>query len=289
MQSVAERIGITSSIAPEGYARLIEHAASASFPVFELVLGDSASPEPLWPSAMSPGAREKLRLELEPFRQVIVRATCEDINVASINPGQRVESERQSLECMLVAAEVGAAIVVLQSGTQTYGFVSNPKDVVARNVDFAYRALEAVAGNDIAVAFKMAGFSADDAAAILEQVDDPRFGLDLCIGDITALTGVPTGPNMLTDNICSWIKAFAPRIKVVHLSGVHQRWHTERLAGCPLEMDNCVDHRTVIHSLRRAKCEAPIVLEIRAGDACRAIAYCQTARDRIIGYWDGGR
>jgi sugar phosphate isomerase/epimerase len=257
-------------------------AYGAGFPVFELGLGNFGQEDPLWPRTYDAAKREKIRQSLSVFSCLIVRATVEGLNIASINPGRREESIRQYLECIEFAHRIGARIVSFHPGTQTWGFVSDPQEIVGRNVEFAERALDYAKGYALTLAFKTVGVSLPEMEAIVKRVGSDRFGVDLSIGAIATMGGVPANLDWLTGEMERWIATLAGKVVIVHLSGVHQRWHAERLDRCPFELNTCVDYGAVLRGLRRIEYVGPLVLEIKVASAPLVVQYCQTARDVLV-------
>ena len=270
-------IGISSRFLPDEHERLMDLACESGFGVFELSVGNFGAHDPRWPRTCDAVARERLRESLRCFSCVILRATTGGLNIASINPGQRDESIRQYLECIEFARDIGAHIVSFCPGTQTWGFVSDPRDIVDRNVAFAAEALGRVEGRGPKLAFLSAGMSLEDMSAIMTAIDRDTFGVDLCVGSLAVEGGVPADANELTDRVLSWVEALRQSLAVVRLSGVHQRWHTDRLAGCPFEMNTCLDFAAIVRKLGRIDYRGPLVLDIAAPDAASVVRHCETA------------
>ena len=257
-------------------------ACGVGFQVFELGLGNFCEEDSLWPRTCDAAKRDQIRQSLATFSCLIVRATVEGLNIASINPGRRGESIRQYMECIEFAHQIGASIVSFHPGTQTWGFVSDPQEIVDRNVEFAERALDYAKGYGLKLALKTTDVSLSEMEAIITRVDSDRFGVDLSIGAIATLDGVPVNIDCLTGEIERWIATLAGKVIAVHVSGVHQRWHAERLDRCPFELNTCVDYGAVLRGLRRIGYGGPLVLEIKAASAPLVVQYCQTARSALV-------
>ena len=277
-----DRIGISSRFVPGEHERLMALADGSGFGVFELSIGDFGGQDPIWPRTCGPATRTRLRESLRSFSCVIIQATAEGLNIASINPGQRDESIRQYLECIELARDIGAHIVSFSPGTQTWGFVSAPGDVLEENLAFARQALEHATGLGVNLAFQTAGMSLADARALMAAIDAELFGMDLCGGSLATEGGVPADANELTDRVQSWMEALRQSLAVLRLSGVHQRWHTDRLAGCPFEMNTCLDFAAIVGKLKEIGCRGPVVLDIAAPGADSVIHYCKTARAELM-------
>lgn len=277
--------GMMRAGSPEAAAVM---ARAEGFDGFEVLLGAFGSEAALWPRTCDSERYDRLRRQLAPFRCVLVRATVEDMNIAGINQGQREESVRQYIECVDFARGIGADVISFHPGTQTWGFVSDPEEIIERNVAFGAQALERVNPDGPLLAFKTCGTSLEEMRATMERIGSERFGVDLSIGAIACREEVPADARRLTNEIGHWITALHKWIKVVHLSGVHQRWHTARLDECPFEMNNCVDYCRVLEQLGRTGYDGPLVLEIRAPNVAAMIRYAKTAREELRLYSEEG-
>jgi sugar phosphate isomerase/epimerase len=280
--SLKDRIGISSHVSPADYEELAALALHAGFPVFELSVGNFGCSNPLWPRTCTQAERAHIRQLLAPFSVLILRATSDDLNIANINPGQRAEAVRQYLECVDFALDIGARVVSFRPGTQVWGFIAPPETVAERNTDFATQAAEYVSGRNLTVAFRTVAIAPDEMTVLLGSADNGTFGGALDIDVIATADERAVSTYQMMESIRQWIGALRGRIAVVHLSGVHQRWHPVRLAGCPFAMNNCVDYGMVLEELDRADWSAPLVLGINGHDPASIIRSCITAREELL-------
>ncbi len=286
VKGFVDRVGVTSAALPGSYECIISTARQEGFRVFELPLGDFDRSDPLWPRGCEPSSRDRLKQWLSVFDVTIARATAEGVNIASINHGVRDESVEQYMECIACAHHIGASIVSFHPGTPTWGFVSDPQDIIGWNTDFGRKAAARAHHYGLALAFMSVGIPLEDLEQVIDGIDDRRLGVDLDLGYLGTLGGTPRSRTEVTDRLVEWIERFSDGIVLIHASGVHQRWHTERLDRCPLEMNNCIDYATVLRTLKRVNYKGPIILEIKVPGLASAIGYCVTARGELAGYWD---
>lgn len=279
--NLIDRIGVAGRFPPGEYEKVIALACEAGFECFELSVGQFGATEPGWPRTLleKPETKDRLRDRLGSFSRVIIRATEEGLNIASINPGQRSESIRQYLESLDLARDLGAEVVSFQPGGPTPGFVSDPRDIVDKNIAFAKQALKLPGSMNMV--FQSVGIGLPEMEAVMAGLDSDVFGVDLWAGALAAQGGPPANEMEPTNRVLTWIDTLTDRIKLVHLSGVHQRWHADRLAGCPFEMNNALNLAAVVHRLTDINFPGPIILDIQAPNPAQTLHYCKTAREEL--------
>lgn len=276
------RIGLSSCMAPGEYEELARLAARADFRVFELSAGHFDCSRPLWPRNCTRREREALRDLLAPFAVSLLRVRSDSLNLANINPRQRDEAVRQYLEYVEFARDIGADLVSLQPGGQTPGFLAPPAALLERNRAFVNILADTHPGRFPVVAFRTSTLTPVEMKTLIEGMPE-MLACDLDIDDIATAEHESITSDHLAEAIEQWIATMAGRIGVVHLSGVHQRWHPVRLAGCPFAMNNCIDFGRLLEALGGSACLAPLVLNIRGKSPDAILHYCLAAREELLG------
>jgi len=281
-----EMIGVASSVFPGELNKNIKAVELAGFKTIEILAGDFSKKATIWPRTCGVEERKEIKRQLKSFSSVLVHASYEGVNICSINHGQREESVKQYLECIEFAHDIGAKIVSFHPGTQTPGNFANSKEIVNYNIEFGKRALEKAYEYDLELTFETVNISLPDIKEIINNINDSRFGLNLNCGAIAKTIDLTADDIASTQKILKWMNQFKRKIVVIHISGVHQRWHLNRLDLCPLEMNNCINYFPIIKKLRQSQYKGPVVLEIIARDADSVIRYCQSAREKLLFYRD---
>jgi hypothetical protein len=179
------------------------------------------------------------------------------------------------------ARDIGADLVSLQPGGQTPGFLAPTQTLLERNKAFVNVLAESHPGRSPVVAFRTSDLTPEDMKTLVESAPE-TLACDLDIDDIATAGHVAVSSGHLAEAIEQWFVALADRIGVVHLSGVHQRWHPARLAGCPFAMNNCIDLGGLLENLDKMACSAPLVLTIRGKTPDAILQYGVAAREELL-------
>jgi len=281
-----EMIGVSTSVLTGDLDESLKAMEPAGFKTVEILTGDFSKKNPIWPRACGLKEREEIKQQLKGFSSVLVHATYEGVNICSINHGWREESVKQYLECIEFACHIGAKIVTFHPGTQTWGNVSNPREIVDGNIEFGKRALERAYKYGLELAFESVNISLPELKEVIDNINDVKFGVDLNLGAIAKTVALPVDEKVITEEILKWLEQFKGKVAGIHISGVHQRWHLNKLDLCPFEMNNCIDYFPIVEGLKQNQYQGPIVLEIIARDMDAVIRYCQSARRELLFYRD---
>lgn len=285
----AEMIGVSTAVLAADLDENLKVMERAGFKTVEILAGDFSKKKTIWPRAWGIKERKDLKRQLQGFSSVLVHAPKEGVNICSINHGWREESIRQYLECIEFAYHIGAKIVTFHPGTQTWGNISSPGEIINGNIEFGKRALASACKYDLKLAFESVNISLPELKEVMDKIDDVKFGVDLNLGAVAKSVGLPGDERDITREIQSWLGQFKGKITAIHISGVHQRWHLDRLDLCPFEMNNCIDYFSIVRELKRNQYQGPIVLEIVARDLDAVIRYCQSAKQELLFHRDGSK
>jgi len=234
------------------------------------------------PPDLSRDDRERMRAALSLFDTVALRAPDLDLNVASMNPGIREESQRQYLDCLDLAHELGACVVTLRRGHGSPKRVHDLTDVERHNIEFGLRAAEVAEQLNLEVALRGHRPSRlpgdpevlDSQMREILAIDSERVGLDLDIAQ-AALTGPPPA---------RWAHEFGGRIAAVHLCGVFRNWQG-LVPHQPVERNNVVDYELLLGELRAQDYQGPIVGDIEGLDIEDVVSHVLAGRAILSETW----
>gem|GEM_PF-3527509 len=239
----------------------------------------------VWPRTFSQSQREKLRVALSHIRNLLVHGTPVDVNIAALNPGIRAESERQYLEAIELAADLGASWVTFHVGSTSLAVVP-PAEVRRHNVEFMRKALESSQESGIRLAYE--SFDAD----LLEQIPDRRFGLLLDTGHAVMAPNrfCPDGRGD-TRTIVDWIDFLGPRLVELHIHDVIN-WAENPGRGTAhrsFEYGLCLDLETIVAKLKQAQLAVPLISEMYEPTARMAVETAVRTKERIVRFWGQGQ
>ncbi|MFH0965945.1 MAG: sugar phosphate isomerase/epimerase family protein [Planctomycetota bacterium] len=297
LRQIQDRVGVSTHVLPGiTLPEAIRRVSGAGFRTFEIVPADFHAvvghPKMLrnagvWPRTFRGRKREKLRKELEVFDEVTVHSPhLGGLNIASMNPGIREESQRQHREVLAFGAQIGARVVTLHPGDVVQDSGHGWEDVFHRyNVDFAKEAAEIAEKLGIVTGYESAEGD-PELLAIVREVNSPRFGVHLDFANsyaweiYPALKDVKKSHRRLEGIVRDY---FLPE---VHLHGAFH-WWGGILTHQALSRNNCLDYHRLVRALRRASFAGPIVLEIQSIDVETVLADARFARDLITAAWNG--
>ena len=272
---LGRRIGVsTDSLFDVSFDEAIDLLIDAGFDALEIIPADfqgaggfpytSLNPG-IWPRTCPGAERDRIRERLSCFSQVTVHAPHLGVDIGSRNPGIRQESERQYVECIEFAVDIGVRIVSFHHAG------------IEPSVQFARKALPYAHEHDLLMAFEN-GPNLMPLRRILEQIDDDRFGLLLDVGH--AANGGLEATAIMDE--------FAARLVEIHASGVYRGaeryvqdgWGIDHF---PFELNDAVDYPGIVAKLEEIGFLGPIVLEIcyaRCND--EIIEYCKSAKAHLV-------
>lgn len=223
----------------------------------------------------------RLTEEVSGFSTVTVHSPNVDLNIASTNRGIREESVRQYLQLIEMAHMLGANPVTFHHGQGLSGVRVDEREferIVNHNVDFAMQALELGEKYDIELGYENLGGPTAPVEKvllqkILEQIGNPRFGINLDIGHLSLGDGEPK----------DWIGVFGGVIKEVHMHGTY--WRRDRdpapTTHSPLEMEDCFSFAEIMGELHRTDFSGPIIFEIHAGDIATYLDFAASGKQLL--------
>jgi sugar phosphate isomerase/epimerase len=232
-----ERFGVSTLWMPGlSLEAAIQHSRDAGFGVFELISADwqavvGAPPvvsPGVWPRTTGDAQRAALKEKLSGFRHVVVHAHHIDLNIASVNPGIREESQRQYFEALDLAHDIGAHVATFHPGYASQS-ITERKTVVRYNIDFALRLAEKAHAYSIRVGLenvghvpgaRLGGLSFEELSEVIQTVDSELFGIHLDIGWVLRAAGPAAPPGLALQEVERYFKQFEGRIVALHLHGV---------------------------------------------------------------------
>jgi len=295
---IEDRIGVSTHVLPGvTLSEAIKRVADAGFRTFEIVPSDFQAvvgfPDMVpnagvWPRTFGKAERETLGRELEIFEIVTVHTPhLGGLNIASINPGIREESQRQYIECIEFAADVGAGIVTIHPGILDQDSARGwERRLHEHNVDFARQALALAHKYDMRMGYESAEGD-PRLEEIIQGVDDPRFGLhlDVCnsyVWEIFPKFNIPEDAHAEIERL---IDTYIDRIPEVHAHGAFG-WWGETLTHQSFRRNNVVDWKRVVRTLKVTGFGGPFVFEIQSKDIDTVLADCVEAKEALIRYWN---
>ena len=295
---IEKRIGVSTHVLPGvSLSEAIRRVSHAGFHTFEIVPADFQAvvgfPEMIpnagvWPRTFGSDERRKLREELDVFDIVTVHTPhLGGLNIASINPGIREESQRQYIECIDFAADIGARIVTIHPGILDQDSARGwQRTLHQHNLDFAKKALELAHKHDLRMGYESA--EGDPwLDEIIRELDHPRFGLhlDVCNSYVWEIFPKFGDPEKAHAEIERLIGTFADRIPEVHAHGSFG-WWGETLTHQSFRRNNVVDWKRVVARLKAARFDGPFVFEIQSKDIDTVLADCIEAKETLVRYWN---
>lgn len=290
MQSIAQRIGISTHFMPSTHGETIYDAIrmvhAAGFTGFEVVptldqaqLGYPAN----YPNVgidlfeAGPGDIARLKEALGVFDWVTVHSPHLDWNLCSANRHLRRITCEYYDRCFDLAQELGAAAMTYHMGGPTWGFVRAHEDVMGHNLDYA-RHLAALAqerGCGVPLGYEAGGLA--DLKFVCDRVEG--WGINLDIGH-AYMAGHSD------EAFFQYIDQLGSRIAEVHHNGVNHYWG-RYMEHQPPHLNNMIDYQRTYTRLREIGYAGPIVCEIQGHDIAQVIRHCQESREMIVGLWEG--
>ena len=248
-----------SYIFSEDAERCIAHLATLGFAEFELMM----YPGHLWPAETDAGARRALRQAVEANGQRIISLNMPniDINVA----GGTAEMRRYSLgiltDIVRLAGDLGVPGVVIGPGKVNPLFPA-PREVLVGHFHAALdelTPLAAAAGTTLLVE--------NMSFAFLPKIDELLLAIDAYGRDDIGIVFDVANSHFVGEALGPALLRCSPRLKLVHLSDTDRSTYRHAAIG-----EGTVRFGELPSALLAAGYDGPLVLEIIANDADRAIA-----------------
>lgn len=242
-----------------------------------------------------PAARAALRESLSPFRTVTVHVSAaaylhgkrvcrwspevERDDVASPDPEVRRRSIDDQLSHIGFAADIGAANVTFHPGRgDTEASLEQKRDAWRT---FAQAAVARAEGTGLRLGYEVSPTFFD--LELIASIGAPAFGLLFDIGHAAKRC-----EGDLTAGVVGMIEACGERIVEFHLHGVHLTEAGETKDHHPLHLNNGLDFRRILETIKACAPAAPIVLEIVKYPGCGAEANLEnalSAKDELARIW----
>ena len=259
--------GVLAATRGETLFEAIRMVKAAGFKGLELVAAAFGSPVGfpytvpnvgLWPREYSKAQRAELKERLKGFKTLTVHAPHVGLNIAYLNPGLREESQRQYIETIELAMDLGIKVITFHCGSRT-GSLRVPQETYAKyEIEFACRALPLAEEHDLLLGYESGPF--ERLKKVIGEVDHPRFGINLDIGH-AAMGGVTPE---------EWIKHFGEKIVEVHLNSV-TRHSGGFIEHQPVERNNVINYEAVFAGFKGINYQGPLVLELLGVDIPQAL------------------
>jgi L-ribulose-5-phosphate 3-epimerase len=232
----------------EAIRRLADHG----FPFFEL----TATPPHPTPEEMDLPARRKLAQLCERLgiRPLAVQPTFTDVNLATLNRGIREESVRQIQECIRLASDLGASMVVVVPG-RVRPLIPPPFEASLAQAAGSLEACLPLAEQlGIMLALESTPYSiTPDAARLLQLVErlgHPQVGVALDVAN-----------NSMVEPPEDALRAVRPHLRLIHLSDtLPTRWLHAAVG------DGSLDFASIAGVVREIGYEGPTILETTVAD-----------------------
>jgi len=205
-------IGLSSSMLLEySLEEALRMAADWGFLQIE-VWGDHPHAHP---DQLGAAERTALRRQLEPFERVSMHAPLGGASLASMNPGIWKEATREYRECIRLASEVGAEVVVIHPGEVRDWRLAT----IAREhcVASLHQLAEEAARHGVRLALENNGRylasldqTADVLVSLLDEVNSP-----------VLLACLDTGHGNVNGNNLELVTKLGPRLKHLHVHDNH--------------------------------------------------------------------
>jgi len=228
-----------------------------------------------WARDLNRDDRERLRHVLSVFDTVTLHAPHLDLNIASMNPGVRSESERQYLDCLELARHLGVSVVSFHRGAASRGQVHDLTEIERHNIEFGLRAAEIAEKHDLLLGFTVGGPGGlDSQMREILAIDSDCVGINLDVAH-AALAGPP--PEI-------WAREFAGRLVELQVCGVFRNW-SGMSSHQPVERNNVIDYDALLAELQAQNYDGPIICEIEGFDIEDTVSHALAARAILREIW----
>ncbi len=286
IKDIEGRIGISSHFIPSTNGETLLDAMNkvhnGGYNGFEIVPSDGQAQlgypfnypnVGLWYRDMTEKDKEMLKEVASKFDFVTIHGPHLDLNIASSNRGIREESIRQYKECLELAVELGSKTVTFHGGGPVFGYIRDSEIVTKYNIEFAKSIIGFAESHDLYLGYEVGQF--DELKRIVEEVDSPRFGINLDIGHSI----------MAGNDPIEYIKEFKEKIMEVHMNGVCHYWGGF-MEHVPVHRNNAIDYQAFFTKLRESGYKGPIICELQGNDLQQVIEVCDEAKEMIAGIWN---
>ena len=274
--------GVLAATHGETLSEAIRMVKDAGFKGLELVAAAFGSPAGfpysvpnlgLWPREYTPAQRKELKERLEDFKTLSVHGPHVGLNIAYLNPGLREESQRQYIETIELAVDLGIKVITFHCGSRT-GHLRVPQENYAKyEIEFAHRALPLAEEHDLLLGYESGPF--ERLKRVIGEVNHPRFGINLDIGH-AAMGGVMPE---------EWIKHFGEKIVEVHLNSV-TRYSGGFIEHQPVERNDVINYEAVFAGLKGVNYQGPLVLELLGIDIAQALDVARRGSEIFTEIWE---
>jgi sugar phosphate isomerase/epimerase len=274
--------GVLAATRGETLLEAIQMVKAAGFQGLELVTAAFGSPVgfpeivpnlPLWPREFTKPKRAELKKHLASFKTLSVHAQGVGLNIAYLNPGLREESQKQYIEAIELAVDLGISVITFHCGFRT-GNQRLPQETYAKyDIEFARRAVPLAEEHDLLLGYESGPF--ERLKRVIAEVNHPRFGINLDIGH-AAMAGV---------NPEEWIRHFGEKIVEVHLNSA-TRHSGGFIEHQPVERNNVIDYEAVFAGLKRINYQGPLVLELLGVDIALTLDVARRGAQIFTEIWD---
>jgi sugar phosphate isomerase/epimerase len=300
---IAHRIGVSTFWLPAGATTLeetITQVRAAGLDTLEIVPADyqgvmgypTVRSPGLWPRTFGREQRRRLRLLLQDFALVTVHGPhLGGLNLASINPGIRAETQRQFIECIELAVDLGVHTVTFHAGGHNWGYLEPPAEVIERSVEFGKTAVSYAEKHDLHMGYEV---GSPFVTEIIDAIGSDRFGLNLDLGHAVhegLRQGRPVersvsgdGTVVGTGRILNYIQHFTGKVVEVHVHGVYV--HSLDVEDHqPLDRNNIISFPQVVAALKGTGFAGPFVFELMANDVPTMLKFCQEGKQKLLDWW----
>lgn len=191
-------------------AASLEILAAHGFRAFEAMI----SPDHLWPEALDPAARRELaaRASGAGLRIISINQPNIDLNLAALDPGMRRLTLDRLLKSVDLAADLGAAQVVVGPGKPN-PLLPAPRERLMDSFLAAFGALrDRARARGVSLALENMPFAflpaADDLVEALARIDDPTVGVVYDVANAVFIGADPVAE----------LGRLAGRVTLVHVS-----------------------------------------------------------------------
>ena len=274
--------GVLAATGGETLLEAIEMVKDAGFKGLELVATAFGSPVGfpdivpnlgLWPREYTRRERAELKKRLEGFKTLSVHAQGVGLNIAYLNPGLREESQKQYIESIELAVDLGIEVITFHCGSRA-GNQRLPQETYAKyDIEFARRVIPLAEEHGLLLGYESGPF--ERLKKVVAEVNHPRFGINLDIGH-AAMGGV--SPE-------EWIKHFGEKIVEVHLNSV-TRHSGGFIEHQPVERNNVIDYEAVFSGLKGINYQGPLVLELLGIDITQALDVARRGAQIFTEIWE---
>ena len=271
----------------EGLEKALNTASEAGFQVLEIVptivQGNIGYPETkkslgFCLDDITSKKMSALKKWASSFSCLTVHSPNLDLNIASHNPGIRKESQRQYIQCIDFAKELGARSVTFHPGITNRGEFFGDDDFIEEcNIEFGLKVKKLLDRENIISGYEnVAGIRFEMLRKIIEEIDSPRFGLCLDVGH--CYLAPDAKPLKILDSLNH-------KIVEIHLYGTYHRPDRGFETHQPLEMEDCMDFEKFFSILKSKNVKSPLILEILAPSIRSYMEFCVSAKKCILKRW----